>query len=84
VDPVSEAPAASSSVTLFVAPAATLLHLGPGMANGLANNTQPNKASTPMVNIVGDHAPYHRRDDAPPDDREPRLAAEIAGVLSID
>jgi acetolactate synthase-1/2/3 large subunit len=46
-------------------PAATRLHLGPGMANGLANNTQRNKASTPMVNIVGDHVPYHCRDDAP-------------------
>jgi acetolactate synthase I/II/III large subunit len=46
-------------------PAATLLHLGPGMANGLANIHNANKASTPMVNIVGDHATYHRRYDAP-------------------
>jgi acetolactate synthase-1/2/3 large subunit len=46
-------------------PAATLLHLGPGMANGLANMHNANKASTPMVNIVGDHATYHRRYDAP-------------------
>ena len=46
-------------------PAATLLHLGPGMANGLANIHNANKASTPMVNIVGDHATYHLRYDAP-------------------
>jgi acetolactate synthase-1/2/3 large subunit len=46
-------------------PAATLLHLGPGMANGLANIHNANKASTPMINIVGDHATYHRRYDAP-------------------
>jgi acetolactate synthase-1/2/3 large subunit len=46
-------------------PAATLLHLGPGMANRLANIHNANKASTPMVNIVGDHATYHRRYDAP-------------------
>ena len=39
-------------------PAATLLHLGPGLANGLANIHNANKASTPMVNIVGDHATY--------------------------
>src|SRR5437899_1566726 len=46
-------------------PAATLLHLGPGMANGLANIHNANKALTPMVNIVGDHATYHRHYDAP-------------------
>jgi acetolactate synthase-1/2/3 large subunit len=46
-------------------PAATLLHLGPGMANAQANMHNANKASTPMVNIVGDHATYHRRYDAP-------------------
>ena len=46
-------------------PAATLLHLGPGLANGLANLHNAVKASTPMVNIVGDHATYHRSYDAP-------------------
>jgi len=46
-------------------PAATLLHLGPGLANGLANLHNARKASTPMVNIVGDHATYHRALDAP-------------------
>ncbi|HEV2675066.1 MAG TPA: acetolactate synthase large subunit [Aliidongia sp.] len=46
-------------------PAATLLHLGPGLANGLANLHNAVKSSTPMVNIVGDHASYHRAYDAP-------------------
>jgi acetolactate synthase I/II/III large subunit len=46
-------------------PAATLLHLGPGLANGLANLHNATKASTPIVNIVGDHATYHRKFDAP-------------------
>src|SRR2546425_7937307 len=39
-------------------PAATLLHLGPGLANGLANLHNARRAATPVVNIVGDHATY--------------------------
>jgi acetolactate synthase-1/2/3 large subunit len=46
-------------------PAATLLHLGPGMANGLANLHNARRAHTPVVNIVGDHATYHQKLDAP-------------------
>ncbi|MBV8753639.1 MAG: acetolactate synthase large subunit, partial [Hyphomicrobiales bacterium] len=46
-------------------PAATLLHLGPGLANGLANLHNASKAATPVVNIIGDHATYHRAYDAP-------------------
>jgi acetolactate synthase-1/2/3 large subunit len=46
-------------------PAVTLLHLGPGMANGLANMHNARRALSPMVNIVGDHASYHRRYNAP-------------------
>jgi len=46
-------------------PAATLLHLGPGLANGLAGLHNARRAFTPVVNIVGDHATYHRRYDAP-------------------
>ena len=46
-------------------PAATLLHLGPGLANGWANLHNARRASTPLVNIVGDHATYHRRFDPP-------------------
>jgi acetolactate synthase-1/2/3 large subunit len=46
-------------------PAATLLHLGPGMANGLANLHNARRARVPVVNIVGDHATYHKHFDAP-------------------
>jgi acetolactate synthase-1/2/3 large subunit len=46
-------------------PAATLLHLGPGLANGLANIHNAKRANTSMVNIVGDHATYHLAHDAP-------------------
>src|ERR1700679_2145200 len=46
-------------------PAATLLHLGPGLANGLANLHNARRAPTPIVNIVGDHATYHAQYDAP-------------------
>ena len=46
-------------------PAATLLHLGPGLANGLANLHNAKRARVPMVNIVGDHATWHRGFDAP-------------------
>ncbi len=53
-------------------PAATLLHLGPGLANGLANLHNARRASTPIVNVVGDHATYHAQYDAP-------LASDIVG-----
>ena len=45
-------------------PAATLLHLGPGLGNGLANLHNARRARSPVVNIVGDHAIYHRHYDA--------------------
>jgi acetolactate synthase-1/2/3 large subunit len=53
-------------------PATTLLHLGPGLANGLANLHNARRAGTPIVNIVGDHATHHLKYDAP-------LASDIAG-----
>jgi acetolactate synthase-1/2/3 large subunit len=46
-------------------PAATLLHLGAGLSNGSANLHNARRAHSPMVNIVGDHATYHRGLDAP-------------------
>src|SRR5271165_6690189 len=46
-------------------PAATLLHCGPGLANGLANLHNARRGGTPVVNIVGDQATYHRPNDAP-------------------
>ena len=54
-------------------PAATLLHLGPGFANGIANLHNARRAATPIVNIVGDHASWHNRYDAP-------LMSDIMGI----
>jgi len=45
-------------------PAATLLHLGCGLGNGLANLHNARKGKSPVVNIVGDHATYHVKYDA--------------------
>ena len=46
-------------------PAANLLHLGPGLANALANLHNARKARSPVVNIVGEHSTQHLRYDAP-------------------
>ncbi|MBP8924358.1 MAG: acetolactate synthase large subunit [Pseudomonadales bacterium] len=46
-------------------PAATLLHLGPGLGNGLANLHNAKKGNAAIVNIVGDHATYHLQYDTP-------------------
>jgi acetolactate synthase-1/2/3 large subunit len=46
-------------------PALTLLHLGPGLANGVANLHNARRARTPMVNLIGDHASWHRAADPP-------------------
>ena len=46
-------------------PAATLFHCGPGLGNAIANLHNAKRAHTPIVNIVGDHATYHRPYDAP-------------------
>ncbi len=54
-------------------PACTLLHLGPGLGNSLANLHNAKKARSGIVNIVGEHATYHLKHDAP-------LTADIEGV----
>src|SRR6201995_4639793 len=46
-------------------PAATLLHLGPGLANGVANLHNARRGRIPVVNIVGDHATHHVQYDSP-------------------
>lgn len=46
-------------------PALTLTHLGPGFANGIANLHNARRAHTPVVNLIGDHATWHRSVDAP-------------------
>lgn len=54
-------------------PASTLLHLGPGLANGVANLHNAKKAGSGIVNIVGEHATHHIQHDAP-------LTADIEGI----
>jgi acetolactate synthase-1/2/3 large subunit len=54
-------------------PASTLLHLGPGLANGLANLHNAKKANSGIVNIVGQHAVYHIAFNAP-------LTSDIEGL----
>ena len=56
-------------------PASTLLHLAPGLANGLANLHNAKKAESGVVNIVGEHATYHIKYDAP-------LTADIEGTAA--
>jgi acetolactate synthase I/II/III large subunit len=56
-------------------PAATLLHTGPGLVNGLANIHNAKRAQTPMLNIIGDHATYHLPFDAP-------LTSDIVGLAT--
>lgn len=57
--------AADGYARMMGRPAATLLHTGPGFGNGLANVHNAKKARVPMVNIVGEHATYHIKHDAP-------------------
>jgi acetolactate synthase-1/2/3 large subunit len=54
-------------------PASTLLHLGPGLSNGLANLHNAKKAHSGIVNIVGQHATYHIEYNAP-------LTSDIEGL----
>lgn len=54
-------------------PASTLLHLGPGLANGLANIHNAKRAGSGMVNIIGEHATAHLKYDAP-------LTSDIEGL----
>lgn len=46
-------------------PASTMLHLGPGLGNGTANLHNARRAYTPVINLIGDHATYHLKNDAP-------------------
>jgi acetolactate synthase-1/2/3 large subunit len=54
-------------------PAFTLLHLGPGLGNGLANLHNASRAQVPLINLVGQHATYHLRHDTP-------LASDIEAI----
>ncbi len=62
-------------------PAAVLLHLGPGLGNGLANLHNARRAHVPMVVVVGDHATYHKKYDAPLESDIDALAGSVSGWL---
>lgn len=60
-------------------PAAVLLHLGPGLGNGLANLHNARRARVPMVLVVGDHATYHKKYDAPLESDIDAVAGTVSG-----
>ncbi|MCF1503136.1 acetolactate synthase large subunit [Afifella sp. H1R] len=62
-------------------PACTLLHCGPGLANGLANLHNARRARAAIVNIVGDQATYHRPHDAPLTMDTSSLAHTVSGFV---
>jgi acetolactate synthase I/II/III large subunit len=64
-------------------PAVTLTHLGPGLGNGLANLHNAKKARTPVVNVVGDHATYHRKYDAPLTSDVEGIAKPVSGWVKV-
>jgi acetolactate synthase-1/2/3 large subunit len=63
--------------------AMTLLHLGPGLANGLANLHNARRAHTPVVNVVGDHTSWHLPYDAPLSSDIAALAATVGSVRTV-
>ena len=65
--------AADGYARMLDRPACTLLHLGPGLANGLSNLHNAVRAQSPIVNVIGDHATHHRHLDAP-------LTSDIEGA----
>src|ERR1035438_5945130 len=62
-------------------PAAALLHLGPGLANGLANLHNARRAATPLLAVIGDHATYHKRFDAPLESDIDALAGSVSSWI---
>jgi acetolactate synthase-1/2/3 large subunit len=64
-------------------PACTLLHLGPGLANGLANLHNARRARVPIVNVVGEHATYHRQYDAPLTSDIEGFAKPVSGWVHV-
>src|ERR1700729_672318 len=71
--------AADGYARILGRPAAVLLHLGPGLGNGLANLHNARRARVPMVVVVGDHATYHKKYDAPLESDIDALAGRVSG-----
>ena len=65
-------------------PATTLLHLGPGLGNGIANLHNARRASTPIINLVGNHALYHLEHDAPLTSDVDTLARNVSSWIKGD
>jgi acetolactate synthase I/II/III large subunit len=63
-------------------PAATLLHCGPGLTNGMANLHNARRAESGIVNIVGDHARYHQPFDSPLTADVPALSQTFSAFVS--
>ena len=63
-------------------PAAVLLHLGPGLGNGLANLHDPRRAGVSVVVVVGDHATYHKRFDPSLESDIDAVAGTVSGWVS--
>ena len=71
--------AADGSARMAERPAAVLLHLGPGLGNGIANLHNARRAASPVVVVVGDHATYHKQYDAPLESDIDSLASNVSG-----
>ncbi len=65
-------------------PATTLLHLGPGLGNGIANLHNARRASTPIINLIGNHALYHVGFDAPLTSDIDTLAQNVSSWVKGD
>ena len=60
-------------------PAMTLLHLGPGLGNGIANLHNARRGRTPVLNVIGEHATWHRSADPPLNMDIVTLAETVSG-----
>ena len=65
-------------------PAVTVLHLGPGLGNGIANLHNARRAATPIINLVGNHATYHVPHDAPLTSDIETLAKNVSTWIKSD
>ncbi len=65
-------------------PATTLLHLGPGLANGIANLHNARRAGSPIINLIGNHASYHLQYDAPLTSNIDVLAENVSAWVKSD
>ncbi|MCP2253754.1 acetolactate synthase-1/2/3 large subunit [Prauserella aidingensis] len=73
--------AADGYARMTATPGVTLLHLGPGLGNGLSNLHNARRAHSPVVNVVGDHATYHKQYDAPLESDIDAVAATLGPVF---